>query len=43
VRCSVVVFRGPEVLLVRRLRNDASDRVPPGAGAEKDRARITVR
>jgi len=30
VRCSVVVFRGPEVLLVRRLRNGASDWVLPG-------------
>lgn len=30
VRCSVVVFCGPEVLLVRRLRNGSSDWVLPG-------------
>jgi len=30
VRCSAVVFRGPEVLLVRRVRDDGGDWVLPG-------------
>jgi 8-oxo-dGTP pyrophosphatase MutT (NUDIX family) len=38
VRCSAVVFRGREVLLVRRFRDEASDWVLPGGTPLRARA-----